>query len=79
MYLRVRSLYSSLGKPHVSAQGNSITVLVFDGLCVQVVQNYPQVPAEWKNDQSHARSFAVFYETHVSKGRYKMNEEGKVS
>ena len=45
----------------------------------KVVQSYPQVPTEWKSDQSHARSFAIFYESHVKKGKYKMNTDGKVS
>lgn len=44
----------------------------------QVIHNHPQVPAEWSGDQSHARSFAVFYEQHVKKGKYHMNSKGKV-
>ena len=45
---------------------------------LKVVQNHPQVPDEWKSDQSQARSFAVFYEAHVKKGTYKMNKGGQV-
>ena len=44
----------------------------------QVIQGYPELPTEWKSDQSQARSFAIFYESHVKKGTYKMNAEGKV-
>ena len=52
---------------------------VLDNLYAQVIQSYPQLPTEWKSDQSHARSYAVFYESHVKKGNYKMNKGGKVS
>ena len=51
-----------------------------DGLYTfKVVQSYPQVPTEWKSDQSQARSFAIFYQSHVKKGNYNMNAGGKVS
>lgn len=43
-----------------------------------MIQGYPELPSEWKSDQSQARSFAIFYESHVKKGTYKMNAEGKV-
>lgn len=46
---------------------------------MQVIHNHPRVPHEWSGDQSHARSFAVFYEQHVKKGKFKMNAEGRVS
>ena len=44
-----------------------------------MIHNHPQVPPEWSGDQSHARSFAVFYEQHVKKGKFVMNQEGRVS
>lgn len=47
-------------------------------MLLQVIYNHPQVPAEWKKDQTHERSFAQFYQTHVQKGSYKMNSEGRV-
>ena len=46
---------------------------------VQVIQNHPGVPLEWKADTTYERSFAVFYNGHVQKGSYKMNAEDPVS
>jgi hypothetical protein len=42
-----------------------------------VIQNHVQVPREWKADTMYERSYAVFYNTHVQKGSYKMNAEGR--
>jgi hypothetical protein len=45
----------------------------------QVVHSHRDVPKEWSGDTSHARSFAVFYEQHVKKGKFSMNGLGRVS
>ena len=44
-----------------------------------MVNGHREVPKEWSSDTSHARSFAVFYEQHVKKGKFAMNSSGRVS
>ena len=75
---------------YVDDENNSAYLFSKDGALVVVTGNqaftqalvihtHKKVPTEWKNEQVLERSYALFYEAHIQRGKYTMNADGLVS
>ena len=74
---------------YVDDENNSVYLFSGDGTLVVVTGNqaftqalvihtHKKVPPEWKSDQVLERSYALFYEAHIQRGKYIMNADGQV-
>lgn len=41
-----------------------------------VIHTHKKVPTEWKREEVLQRSYALFYEAHIQRGKYTMNADG---
>eukprot|EP00731_Ephydatia_muelleri_P010474 Em0005g1060a len=75
---------------YIDDENNSAYMFARDGTLIHVTGNqaftqalvihtHKKVPPEWKKEQVLERSYALFYEAHIQRGKYTMNADGLVS